>query len=114
MDDYTAKRKEFIEGSVRRSLDTLLGDREAVTMTRARLEPGLRMLAADVAAGIADLARVSLMDAAQVAATLGISARRVRALAASRHLGWQTGRDWVFSPEDVEAMRVRIPGRPRR
>ena len=113
MDDYTAKRKEFIEGSVRRSLDMLLGDREAATITRARLQAALQALAQDLAAGMTDLARTSLLDTAQAAVALGVTPRRVRALARSRNLGWKTARDWVFTSEDVEAMRSRVPGRPR-
>ena len=112
MDDYTAKRAELMGGPVRRSLDMLLGDREAATITRARLEASLRSLAQDVAAGMTDLARTSLLDTAQVAASLGVTPRRVRALARSRSLGWQTARDWVFSPEDLAAMGVRVTGKP--
>jgi hypothetical protein len=114
MDDYTAKVDDLKEGAVARALDTLLGDREAATVTRVRLEAALDVLARDVATSATDMAHMGLVDTAQAAATLGISARRVRALARSRHLGWQTARDWVFTQEDVDAMRVRMPGRPRK
>jgi len=55
---------------------------------------------------------VRLVDSAGAAEVLGITPRRVRALAVSRGLGWQTARDWVFTPEEVESMRERTPGRP--
>lgn len=112
MDDYTSRIKSLQESAVRRALDTLLQGREAAVVTEDRARAVLDMLARDVAAGIADMVRVSLVDTAQAALTLGITPRRVRALAASRHLGWQTARDWVFTPDDVETMRARTPGRP--
>jgi len=112
MDDYTAKIKDLQEGAIDRALNALLQDREASVVTAERARIVLQALAADVAAGVTDMARVSLVDTAQAALMLGITPRRVRALAASRHLGWQTARDWVFTPEDIEAMRVRVPGRP--
>lgn len=48
----------------------------------------------------------------QAAEELGVSVRRVRALARSRGLGTRIGRDLLFTPEDVDAMRERRPGRP--
>lgn len=112
MDDYTTKIKSLQESAADRALDALLQGREAAMVTEERARTVLTVLAADVAAGVADMARASLVDTAQAALMLGITPRRVRALAVSRHLGWQTARDWVFTPEDVEAMRTRIPGRP--
>jgi hypothetical protein len=58
------------------------------------------------------MAHLGLVDTAQAAEMLGITPRRVRALAASRGLGWQTARDWVFTAQEVAAMRERTPGRP--
>ena len=48
----------------------------------------------------------------EAAAELGITRRRVLQLAESRNVGRKLGRDWVFTPDDVDAMRVRTPGRP--
>lgn len=58
---------------------------------------------------------LGLRDTRQAAAELGISVRRVQALAKSRNLGWRTtsGRDVIFRPEDIENMRTRITGKPR-
>ncbi len=48
-----------------------------------------------------------------VAKELGISERRVLQLAHERGLGHKVGRDFIFSPQDIEAMRERRPvGRP--
>lgn len=63
------------------------------------------------AAGRAD-ALADLLTSEQVAAQLGLSVQRVRALARSRDVGWRIGRDVLFRPEDVEAIRDRRPGRP--
>lgn len=49
----------------------------------------------------------------EVAARLGVSARRVQAIARDRHIGRRVGRTLFFSPTDVECMKVRKPGRPR-
>lgn len=48
-----------------------------------------------------------------VAQELGISERRVLQLAHERGLGLKVGRDFIFSPQDIDAMRDRRPaGRP--
>lgn len=51
---------------------------------------------------------------AQVAAELGIDATRVRRLALSRHVGRKHGPMWVFDDSDIDAMRSRKAGRPRK
>jgi hypothetical protein len=55
----------------------------------------------------------TLYTAQDAAAILGVSPRRVRALARSRRLGSMLGPLWVFSERDLEGMRIRVPGRPR-
>lgn len=62
-------------------------------------------------------ALAELRTTEQVATELGLSVSRVRALARSRRVGWEVGRDRrqiLFRPEDVDAMRVRVNGRPPR
>jgi predicted RNase H-like HicB family nuclease len=49
-----------------------------------------------------------------VAKDLGLSEDRVRKLAASRGLGRKWGRDYFFTESDLEAMKVRKPGRPKK
>jgi predicted RNase H-like HicB family nuclease len=49
-----------------------------------------------------------------VAEQLGLSEDRVRKLAASRGLGRKWGRDLFFTESDVEAMKIRKPGRPKK
>lgn len=43
---------------------------------------------------------------------LGIDQSRVKRMAATRGLGRKLGRAWLFSREDLEAMRSRKRGRP--
>jgi len=56
---------------------------------------------------------MDLFTTAQVAATLGLAPRRIRQLAESRNLGMHIGDRLLFTAEEVEAMRVRVPGRPK-
>lgn len=53
-----------------------------------------------------------LKTAKEVAAELGVTPRRVLALAKTRDAGRQLGTTWVFTPADVDKMRVRRTGRP--
>jgi hypothetical protein len=57
-----------------------------------------------------------LLTAADVAAILGVSDRRVRALAKRRNIGWQVPntRIWLFRPYEVELLKPGKPGRPPR
>lgn len=56
-----------------------------------------------------------LHTARDVAELLGISVRRVYQLAETRRLGRRLGpRAWVFTDADVDNMRVRKTGRPRK
>jgi len=66
--------------------------------------------------GIPDWARDAVfptLSTSDVAEILGVSARRVRALAESRKVGRIVGNSLMFFPDEVEAMKVRLPGRPR-
>ncbi len=48
-----------------------------------------------------------------LAAALGISARRIRKLAAARSVGKRIGAQILFTPRDIERLRPGPPGRPR-
>ncbi len=112
--DHTTQRDEMIEGAVHRALDALFGDMPVATLSRTAVETHLRAVAHEAATVATDMARLDLMDASAVAAELGVNRQRVWALAHSRGLGWHVGRDWLFTPAEVDAMRVRKPGRPRK
>jgi hypothetical protein len=58
-----------------------------------------------------------LFSVAKVAERLGISARRVRAIASGHEIGSKPGRDWVFTASEIERMALVIrgvAGRPRK
>jgi excisionase family DNA binding protein len=53
------------------------------------------------------------LSTSQAATELGISTRRVQTLIASGRLkAERVGREWLIAPADLEAVRVRKPGRP--
>lgn len=54
-----------------------------------------------------------LLGTTETAQLLGVSPGRVRQLAASRHLGIKLGRIWIFTRDDIDAMRIRKAGNPR-
>ncbi|MDQ3540932.1 MAG: type II toxin-antitoxin system HicB family antitoxin, partial [Chloroflexota bacterium] len=57
---------------------------------------------------------IPTMTTAEVAEELEISVPRVHQLARSREVGEKHGNALMFSKKDVEAMRDRKPGRPKR
>lgn len=57
---------------------------------------------------------IPTMTTAEVAEELEISVPRVHQLARSREVGERRGNALMFSRKDLDAMRIRQPGRPRR
>ncbi len=55
---------------------------------------------------------IAAYNSTHVAKILGVGRTEVGRLARTRKLGFKIGRDWIFTVQDIEAMRVRIPGRP--
>jgi hypothetical protein len=103
----------LINGYIERAIDALTGgDRPRL------LSPQLaRHICEQLAHRVREAARsesvMELMTADDVAERLGITPRRVRQLAASLGVGWNTGRDWIFRNSDLDALRARStkPGR---
>lgn len=56
----------------------------------------------------------SLLTSGEVAKKLGVTPRRVLAIAAGRGIGQRFGRSVMFHPDDVERLRPGPVGRPRR
>jgi len=55
------------------------------------------------------------LTTSEAAAILNITPRRVRALIrADRLPAEKHGRDWAIKPEDLELVKVRKPGRPKK
>lgn len=61
-----------------------------------------------------DKAGESLLTSGEVAEMLGVTSRRVLALAADRDIGQRFGRSVMFHPGDVERLRPGPVGRPRK
>ncbi|MDD4950941.1 MAG: helix-turn-helix domain-containing protein [Desulfovibrionaceae bacterium] len=58
---------------------------------------------------------MKLLSTAEFAARIGVTAGRVRRLILDgRLLAKKIGRDWVISEKEIERIRGRKPGRPRR
>lgn len=57
---------------------------------------------------------MTIYTTTQAAVLLGLSPVRVRALAANRRLGHKFGAQWAFTAAEIDALRVRKPGRPVR
>lgn len=102
--------EQLIESEIARALDGLFLEMPAAPLSRERVQHVLGQLAHRVAIDASHQALLSLMTTDDMAAKLGVSARRVRALAKSRGVGWQVSRGtWIFIPSDEEAMRPRRP-----
>lgn len=91
-------------------------------LTGGGLRPVSPAIAATICTRLAHMAYTAgkhdairdLKTVAEVATILGVNGSRVRVLAKHRGVGWQVSRGtWLFSPADVDAMRVRTPGRPQ-
>ncbi len=62
-----------------------------------------------------DIKYMKMLTANAAAKILKVSARRVRALIKAERLPAQkVGRDWVILEPDLELVRVRKPGRPKK
>jgi len=53
-----------------------------------------------------------LFTTTQAAEALGISVQRIKQLCAEGRMGMRVGRDWIITQDDIEANRIRKPGRP--
>lgn len=90
------------------------------TVTETRLRHILTIVAERAFQQGESYALLSLLTVQDVAEMLGVSVRRVQALARTRHdrfgIGMQVGKSWLFRPEEVEHLRPgpRSGGRPRK
>jgi hypothetical protein len=107
--------EQIVQDEVAKGLDALFGDLAgAAPLTRHRVEHVLRIVAHHAATTGGDQALLELMTTEQMAGELGVSERRVRAIAKRRGVGWQISRGvWLFRPADVERLRPGDPWRPK-
>lgn len=108
--DHIARSVPSLADVAARVDDALPLDGRAVSPVVAR-RVALDTMASAYAAGKQD-ALAGLMSTQEVATILGVTRVQVYRLARSRDLGWDVGRERLFRPEDVEAMRDRKLGRP--
>lgn len=103
--------QELIERETSTVIDTVMEGLPARTVTEARLRAILTPAMQRVSRDGENYALTSLMTVEDVAAILGISARRVRAIAKNRHerfgTGWQVPgtTQWLFRPSEIDLLQ---------
>lgn len=85
----------------------VLGGRVAATVTEQRVRAVVARVARHAYQQGRSDAILELLTTEQVAAALGVTRSYVIKLAKRHDLGWNIGRDWLFRPEDVAALRRR-------
>lgn len=110
--DHPARQVPRLAGDLLRIEDDTRPDRGALSPLRIQ-QLVMDALYRGYQAGRTD-AIMELMTTQDMADALGVNQQRVRALAQQRGIGWLVGRDRLFRPEDIEALRPGSPGRPRR
>lgn len=83
----------------------------------ARLRHALTVLVQRVESATRSYELLNLRTVDDLAAEFGLSPRRIRALAVTRHerygIGMKIGTTWLWSASEIERMRPGAPGRPR-
>ena len=91
----------------------------AGTISATRLQTALSQVAQVAFSAGSDYALMSLLTVDDVADQLGVSVRRVRAIAKIKHeqfgIGYQVPgtNQWLFRPSEIESLRPGAVGRPR-
>lgn len=89
-------------------------------MSETRLRTALSQAAQVAFSAGESYALLSLMTVDEVAEQLGVSVRRVRAIAKIKHeqfgIGYQVPKtsQWLFRPSEIESLRPGKSGRPRK
>lgn len=102
-------------GNVNRLIDSLIESllpHGTGTITEHRLRLALEQIATAAYAEGENQSLMSLLTIERVAEQIGVSARRMRAIAADRHerfgVGWKVPGargTWLFRPEEIETLR---------
>ncbi len=108
----TERQPDAITPLVSTAVDDLTGGSRPRIISEHLAHHICTRLAQQVAAVASSQTLLSLLTTNQAATELGISRRRVQALARSRDIGWRIGHEIVLRPEDIDALRERRPGRP--
>ena len=100
-------REQYIDPEIDRTLEELESLIPAVTSREVMVRSRLTALAQRAYSHGESAAIMSLITTQQMAAILGREESTVRRLAARHDIGWKTGRDRIYRPEDVERFRQR-------
>lgn len=117
MDEQSAR--SLYEQQINKSIESLL-PHGAGNISENRLRHELYHVAQVAFSAGSDYALMSLLTVDDVAEQLGVSVRRVRAIAKIKHaqfgIGYQVPNtsQWLFRPSEVESLRPGEAGRPRR
>lgn len=104
----------YLAPEIERTLAALLSRHPAFLAHERFIRDRLAELSQRSAQHGAHVALASLRTSEDVAEDLGLTLRAVQALGRRYDLGWWTGRDRIYRPEDIEVLRNRrSPGRPK-
>lgn len=114
----TRNSERLTDPEIERTMTALAGRHPAFLAHERFVRDRLAELAQRAYQHGANAALLSLMTADDVAAHLGVTPAWARRMARRHDIGWNTGRDWVFTPDNLERLAEVIaankPGRPRR
>lgn len=110
---------DLLTGYIDRAVESLAGRNGAQMVTDTRARTISEQLAQRSYQTGRDAAIRELSTTSDVADALSVTPAWVRRLATRHNIGWEIGRDRLFRPEDVVAMRVAAAaavrtGRPAR
>lgn len=117
MDEKSAR--SLYEQRINSLVESLLPN-GAGTLTETRLRTALSQVAQVAFSAGSDYALMSLLTVDDVAEQLGVSVRRVRAIAKIKHEQFGVGykvpktNQWLFRLSEIESLRPGAVGRPRR
>lgn len=110
---YTKREAEVNTGeavtrAIEQAVEALFGDAPRATLSRAQTFYVLSNVARHVAKLAAEGALSSLVTVDRAAVVLGVSPRRVRAMARKLGVGWEVSRGvWLFRPIGLDNLATR-------
>lgn len=103
-----------LDPEIDRTLNAILSRHHAFTAHERFVRDRLTELAHRAYQHGCAAAVMELTTAPDVASQLGVTRSYVIRVAKAHDIGWQTGRDRLFQPDDIQRLRVVIDSRPTR